>query len=161
MSNLNDVVGKANLYDGVDYEFVNDRFCQPNSSIHLNQGNLQVPKDVYFSGDFTVTLWIFLKSNPLCAEIICLKLIRQRLIKLNNWYHVATVLDQKILYVYVNGVLAHNGTGHLLQSLERSHNFISKNADAIFDELKIYKGVMTADQIFNDYIKTSKYFYSI
>jgi len=62
MSNLSDVVGGANLFGGSSYSFTYDRFCLPNSAIYFNQGFLQVPTGVYFSGDFTVTAWIYLKS---------------------------------------------------------------------------------------------------
>ncbi len=63
MSNLSDVVGGANLFGGSNYSFVPDRFCSQNSAIYLNKGYLQVPEGVYFSGDFTFTGWIYLKSN--------------------------------------------------------------------------------------------------
>ena len=62
MSNYSDEVGGANLFGGLSYSFVPDRFCTPNSAIYFNQGYLQVPQGIYFSGDFTVTAWILLKS---------------------------------------------------------------------------------------------------
>jgi len=62
MSNLSDIVGKADLYNGLNYYFVSDRFCTPNSAIYFKNGFLQVPAGVYFSGDFSVTAWIYLKS---------------------------------------------------------------------------------------------------
>jgi len=62
MSNLSDVIGGANLFGGGNYSFVPDRFGTPNSAIYFNSGFLQVPDGVYFSGDFTFTGWIYLKS---------------------------------------------------------------------------------------------------
>jgi hypothetical protein len=62
MSNLSDVVGGADLFGGTSYSFVPDRFCSPNSAIYFNKGYLQVPAGVYFSGDFTFTAWVYLKS---------------------------------------------------------------------------------------------------
>jgi hypothetical protein len=62
MSNLTDLISGANLFRGSNYSFTSDRFNSPNSAIYLNQGYLQVPEGVYFSGDFTVTAWIYLKS---------------------------------------------------------------------------------------------------
>ena len=62
MSNFSDLVGEANLFGGGNYSFVPDRFCTPNSAIYFNNGFLQVPEGIYFSGDFTVTAWIYLKS---------------------------------------------------------------------------------------------------
>jgi hypothetical protein len=62
MSNQSDVVGGANLFGGSSYSFVPDRFCSANSAIYFNKGYLQVPEGVYFSGDFTFTAWVYLKS---------------------------------------------------------------------------------------------------
>jgi hypothetical protein len=63
MNNLSDVTGGADLFGGSNYSFVQDRFGSPNSAIYFNNGYLQVPKGVYFSGDFTFTAWILLKSK--------------------------------------------------------------------------------------------------
>ena len=65
MSSLSDIVGGADLYNGVSYSFTTDRFGNANRAIYLNNGYLQVPPGVYFSGDFTVTAWINLKSYSL------------------------------------------------------------------------------------------------
>ena len=62
MSNQSDVVGGANLFGRSSYSFVPDRFCSANSAIYFNKGYLQVPEGVYFSGDFTFTAWVYLKS---------------------------------------------------------------------------------------------------
>ena len=43
MSNLNDLVGDANLRDGSNYSFVSDRFNNPNSAIYFNNGYLKIP----------------------------------------------------------------------------------------------------------------------
>ena len=64
MSNLSDVIGGANM-DGslINISFVNDRFCNANSAIFFNNASaLKVPPGVYFSGDFTITIWIYLKA---------------------------------------------------------------------------------------------------
>ncbi len=54
MSCISDIVGGADLYNGVSYSLTTDRFGNANSAIYLNNGYLQVPTGVYFSGDFTV-----------------------------------------------------------------------------------------------------------
>lgn len=69
MSNLSDVVGEANLFGGVNYSFVPDRFCTPNSAIYFNSGYLQVPSGVYFLNGFTFTAWIYLKSYQLWTTL--------------------------------------------------------------------------------------------
>ena len=70
MSNLSDVVGGANLYGGTSYSFSYDRFCSPNSAIYFNSGYLQAPAGLYFTGDFTVIIWIYLLSYVTNARII-------------------------------------------------------------------------------------------
>jgi hypothetical protein len=63
MSNLIDSVGGANLFSYYIYSYnsyVPDRFCSANSAIYIY---LQAPSRVYFSGDFTVTAWIYLKYS--------------------------------------------------------------------------------------------------
>jgi hypothetical protein len=69
MSNLSDVVGGANLFGGSNYSFTNDRFCSPNSAIYFNHGYLQVPTGVYFSGNFTMMAWIYLKTYQFWTRI--------------------------------------------------------------------------------------------
>ena len=57
--------------------FANDRFENVASAISFNGGYYTVPSGVYFSGDFTVTVWGNLDLNPLnnWAPILCF----------NNW----------------------------------------------------------------------------
>ena len=69
MSSLSDVIGRASLFKGSNYSFVSDRFGIPNSAIYFRNGYLQVPEGVYFSGDFTVTVWIYLKSYQWSSRI--------------------------------------------------------------------------------------------
>ena len=61
MNNLSDIIGGANLYEGFSYSYAPDRFCLPNEAIYFDSGYLQVPQGIYFSDDFTFTVWIYLK----------------------------------------------------------------------------------------------------
>ena len=70
MNNLSDVIGGANLYGGSSSSFVPDRFNLTKSAILFNQGYLQVPSGVYFSGDFTVTAWVYLISYQTFSSIL-------------------------------------------------------------------------------------------
>ncbi len=97
----------------------------------------------------------------LCNENGCLNVTSKEPIELYNWYHLALAFDGSNVYIYVNGVLASKGAFNLRNNVERTNNFVGKNSDAIFDELKIFKGAMTEDQILNDYVSTSDYFYFI
>ena len=69
MSDLTDKVGNANLYNGISYSFVEDRFNNPNSAIYFNSGKLKVPSGVYFSGDFTFIAWIKIKYYVVYGRI--------------------------------------------------------------------------------------------
>jgi hypothetical protein len=60
---VNDTVSKANMYNGVNVEFVEDRFGNPNSAIRFTEGYYQVPSGVYFNGDFTISLWVKLLNS--------------------------------------------------------------------------------------------------
>ena len=62
MDNLTDSAGGANLFGGGNYSFVENRYCVANKAIYFNHGYLQIPSGIYFSGDFTITAWIYLKS---------------------------------------------------------------------------------------------------
>lgn len=69
-NNLNDIIGGANMFNGISYSFSNDRLNTPSSSIYLNNGYLQVPDGVYFNGDFTITLWLKIFTHRYCSRII-------------------------------------------------------------------------------------------
>ena len=76
---------------------------------------------------------------------------------LNTWYHVTAVLQGTNAYIYVNGVLQITGTLSSPSNITRTMNFIGKcnsngNSNAIFDDIKIYKGGMSGYQVLNDYI---------
>jgi hypothetical protein len=179
MSNLSDVIGGANLFGGSSYSFVPDRFGSPNSAIYFNKGHLQVPSGVYFSGDFTVTAWIYLKSyqywsrifdfgNGAPSENVYLSIIdtdsrlqgyiRQDssesrlntlpIINLNEWYFISFVLSGTTGLIYVNCNQVATGILHAPNNIIRTSNYIGKsnwainvfpNADAIYDEFKIYQ----------------------
>jgi hypothetical protein len=187
MSNVSDLVGAANLFGGENYSFVPDRFCSPNSAIYFNKGYLQVPEGVYFSGDFTVTAWIYLKSYQSNSRIfdfgnvtsynVFLAMVDKTsqiegstiidlspshinstsIINLNEWYFISFVLSGTTGFIYVNGNQVANGTINIPNNLQRTTNYIGKsnfgdqNADAIYDEFKIYQGALSSDDIMNEY----------
>ena len=138
MSNLIDVVEGANLLAGQNYNFVEDRFGNLKSSIYLNGGYLTMPKRV-FNGEFSVTVWIKLKSfvdwygilefgNGTGSHFFMFNSREIRLknndvtilihingskLYLNKWYHLAFVFTEEASYVckwYINGILNANGS---------------------------------------------------
>jgi hypothetical protein len=188
MKDLNDLIGEASLYGGSSYSFVPDRFGSDNSAIYFNQGYLQVPAGVYFSGDFTVTAWIYLKSYQYYSRIIdfgnepnndniILAMIgttsqiygrvsqyfqTSSIINLNQWYFISFVLSGTTGYIYVNGRQVVTGSLRIPSNITRQSNYIGKsnwasdsNADAIYDEIKIFKGALTSNDILNEYIDNS------
>ena len=44
------------------YSFVNDRYGNAKEAIYFNSGFAKLIPEVYFSGDFTVTGWVFISS---------------------------------------------------------------------------------------------------
>jgi hypothetical protein len=197
MSSLNDVVGGANLFEGISYSFVPDRFCSAKSAIYFNQGYLQVPAGVYFSGNFTVTAWIYLKSYQSWSRIfdfgngqesnnVVLAMVdttsqmtgssfkgssrsyietssSSSIINLNEWYFISFVLNGTTGYIYVNANQVATNTLNVPNNITRKSNYIGKsnlatdsNADAIYDELKIYQGALSSADIMNEYKKNSK-----
>jgi hypothetical protein len=181
MSNLSDVVGEANLFGGGNYSFVPDRFCTPKSAIYFNKGYLQVPSGVYFSGDFTFTGWIYLKSYQFCSRIIdfggnfffsmdCgtpkMKVNNAFLttsgINLNQWYFVSFVLRNTTGYIYANGSQIGSGTISIPKNVTRYNNFFGKSihssalyADAVYDEFKIIQRSLSSTEIINEFIINS------
>jgi len=79
---------------------------------------------------------------------------------LNTWYHVTAVLQGTNAYIYVNGVLQITGTLSSPSNVTRTMNFIGQcnsngntsTTNAIFDDIKIFKGGMSGYQVLNDYI---------
>jgi hypothetical protein len=192
MDSLNDVVGGANLFGGSYNSYAPDRFNTPNSAIYFNQGYLQAPEGVYFSGDFTVTAWIHLKSyryfssiiefsNGIYSDNVDLLMYKSDpylsayvyqgssekyfeaslspiIINLNQWYFVAYVLSGKTGYIYVNGNQIANGTLNIPNNVIRKYNYIggtiwtfNSNADAIYDEIKIYNLALSSSIIMDQY----------
>ena len=192
MSNLSDVIGGANLFGGVNYSFVPDRFCSPNSAIYFNKGHLQVPSGVYVSGDFTVTAWIYLKSYQQSSRIFDFgngkesdnifirintpfislngftyignsqsQVNASSTINLNEWYFISFVLSGTTGFIYVNGSKVGSGTLKVPNNIIRTSNYIGKsnwgnqNADAVYDEIKIYQVALSSNNIMKEYRNSS------
>jgi hypothetical protein len=193
MSNLNDVISGATLYNGVSFSYVVDRFNIPNAAISLNNGYLQVPAGVYFNGDFTFIAWVNFRSmsdqmrifdfgNGAGNENIILQVgpgnsfcldtynggstswsinANNRCfgsgINVNQWYNVAIVLNGTSASFYLNGVRANTASFYSPNNVQRTSNFIGKSnwngpfTDAIYDEIKIFRGAMSDQQVLMDY----------
>lgn len=197
MSNLSDVVGGADLFNGTNYSYTTDRLNNLNSSIYFNSGFLSVPPSGAYctGGDFTITAWIQMKSSKKHARIIefgngpysdsvifgggqlntqlffavilnssstsSLNTPTTYVIELNIWYHVAAVLQGQKAYIYINGIQVANGPMQRPRSILRKENYIGRSnyhyvnldddADAVYDDIKLFKGALKSTDIMNDY----------
>ena len=76
-------------------------------------------------------------------------------LQMNIWYHVTFVLKNNIGYMYLNGYFINKNQLAAIQNAEKKLNFIGKDAhnsslymaEAVYEDLKIYKGALTADEI--------------
>ena len=178
LENLFDSIGGANLTAGSQYFGTYDRFNRSNSAMFFNQGYLQVPKNIYFSGDFTLIVWLKLNSSALSIPMIdfgdvgmqinslsinaftgpnnLLKSVTK--LALNEWYHVAFVLKNITGFIYINGKLDKSDNSQTVPtSKQRTTNYIGKSnqavdlAYAIYDDIMLYSGAMNSLQISNHY----------
>ena len=86
------------------------------------------------------------------------------IINLNQWYFIAFVLSDNTGYIYVNGNQIASVTLVVPNDIVRTRNYIGKsnweknsNADAIYDEIKIYQGALSSSSIMNEYNIQSNY----
>ncbi len=88
--------------------------------------------------------------------------------QLNTWYHIAYTLNGNTATIYINGI----SVGSISNSISPDNiittsNFFGKDGgnlmatSLILDEVRIYKGAMTSNQVLTDYnniqLVTSKF----
>ncbi len=192
--NVNDVVGNANLYGGVNAELTFDRFGKPNSALNLTNGYYQVPPGVYFNGtQFSISAWVKVKnirsSSRLIdfgflngGEVVMLALSNamngkpvfyfqsgadsffgysQVELSLNQWQHLACVYSFPYYFIYINGTLVTapgsqtTYSSFSINNVVRTSNFVGRSnwnfmdgdADADFDDLKIFNRSLSQQEI--------------
>ena len=59
---LEDSVGQSHLFGANHSARTFDRFGSPSSALDLFNGFVQVPPGVYFYGDYTVTVWLYIRA---------------------------------------------------------------------------------------------------
>ncbi len=77
-------------------------------------------------------------------------------INLNQWYFVAFVLQNTTNFMYVNGSLAATGSLPIPNNITRTLNYFGRSylpsaPNAIFDEIKIYQGALSANDILTEF----------
>ncbi len=171
--------------------YTSDRYCNPNSAVYLNKGYLQAPPGnyfdtvmwspyyilhllfgnllkilgVYFGGDYTINVWIWIKSwrefqrildfsnGPTNNNIQTISLrfnvgsviasigadstivTAENLVKLNQWYMLTTVLRGSTGYIYLNGLQIATGQLNHPRITTRQNNFFGKSLNAISSNL--------------------------
>ena len=189
--NVNDTVGMANMYDGVNVSFTNDRFNNPNSAIDFKNGFYVLPPGEYVCGDFTFSVWAYFRpqfpnwnrfldigngeyldniviaysNNYGSGNIVFHTYSGQNFLRgtispdpftVNTWDHYAFVLNGTIGNFYLNGKLVASSVQYVPDCINRTSNFIGKsnffgdfNADAVFDEIRLYNRALDQDEISN------------
>jgi hypothetical protein len=69
--NVNDSIGNAHMYGGVNATLTFDRFGRSNSALNLTSGYYKVPLGVYFKGtQLTIMAWVNVKSYESNSRLI-------------------------------------------------------------------------------------------
>ena len=69
--NVNDSIGNAHLYGGVNATLTSNRFGQSNSALSLSNGYYKVPPGVYFSGEeLTIMAWVKVNNHKINSRLI-------------------------------------------------------------------------------------------
>ena len=69
--NVNDLIGNAHLYGGVNAALTFDRFGLQNSALSLTDGYYRAPSGIYFSGtQFSILAWVKVKIPKSWARLI-------------------------------------------------------------------------------------------
>ena len=188
--NVNDTVGMAYMYGGVNVSFTNDRFNNPNSAIDFNYGYYIIPPGEYVCGDFTFSVWAYIRNQvtyfnrfidlgdgPYADNIVIAysqgsgnykvlihiyngggafnATISPNPITFNTWDHYAFTLRSNIGSLYINGNLVASSTQYLPKCINRTYNYIGKsnfqdyNANAIYDEIRLYNRALDLVEIQN------------
>ena len=68
--NLNDLVGSENGFGGSNAILTSDKYGLPSSALDLSTGYIQLPSNVYFNSEYTVTAWLKIRSFKSNSRII-------------------------------------------------------------------------------------------
>ena len=75
------MIGKVDLYDGVNAQLTDDRFGRKSSAISLVNGYYKVPSGVYFYGtEFTIMVWVKVRNHMVWSRVIDFANIRDNAI---------------------------------------------------------------------------------
>ena len=139
--------------------------------VYLNERSLQLPPDIYFYGDFSITAWVFpqvesqkvnrmllgcndvtvaLDGDPGCPwfaiqnsnQVVYLN-AKEKLTKV--WTHLAVTLSQTTATIYLNGTVSVVGTQNAIKTLNRTHCLFGQAIDIIDNVLFFNKSLSNAE----------------
>ncbi len=139
-----DEIGSADMIQGFNTTFVEDRFCNPYSALALNGGWAQVPSGVYFDTlEFTISVWIYPLNVGSYARIIdfgnspndniifsmsynqTLKpsiyfqskfFVSSALLSLGKWQFIVATFNRTLLNIYKDGILIYSNNSLTLSN---------------------------------------------
>ena len=77
------------------------------------------------------------------------------------WHHLAFILQNKTIYFYVNTTEIKRFSTNVPRNATRTNNYIGRSnwqdldANAVYDDIKIYEGVLTKTEIHNEFLGCS------
>jgi hypothetical protein len=152
---MSDDIGSADMTQGFNTTFVEDRFCNPNAALALNGGWAQVPSGVYFdTPEFTIAVWVYPQSVGPYSRIldfgagvdnILFALTFDKTMKpfaylnqknfnssvtlfLNRWQFLAVTFNGSELRIYLNDqIIFQTSTSYTFPVVTRSNCYIGKS----------------------------------
>ena len=179
-NDFSDKIGKMNLFNVVNIAFVNDRYGKPNSAVFLNNGRMQAPSGLYFSGPLTLTFWIYFMRNvsnyvisfsgdsnyPSLHLFFSSSGAYHNGITTNGvcpcdlyplqptpfvWTHTALSIDGFHFRAFYNGTLSkRKNCTGVMTNSLKYSNYIGNPGFFIMDELKFFNRVLNATEIQDD-----------
>lgn len=174
---MNDIVGKAHLYNGVNYSYISRSNSITFSAIRLGSGFLQAPEGFYINRDFTISAWVRVNMFSLWARLIDLentivftlfknyeptpvficrpgRVESPTRLNYGQWYHIAATLEGNLGKIYLNGRLDARSVISCTTGLKTLINYVGKSnsngnglAFADIYDLKIYNRSLTNSEI--------------
>ena len=154
-ANEDDYVGTAHMIYGANNSFCPDRFNNANLAINFENGFNSVPPGVYFSGDFTISLWISLNQIASLTKIVEFSNNKSDLVsvyassnkiglfigkgavsmdtpftqslQLNQWYFFSVAFCETKAKFYLDGNLKYSATQLVPNGIVRTTNYVGGN----------------------------------
>ena len=155
-ANEDDYAGTAHMIYGANNSFCPDRYNNANSAINFANGFNTVPSGVYFSGDFTISLWISLNQIVSLTKIVEFSNNKSDLVSLyassskigliigkgavsmdtsfsqslqtSQWYFFSVTFCETRARFYLDGNLKYTATQLVPNGIVRTTNYVGGNS---------------------------------